>query len=122
MAWMRRRLGALVPLEISILSAAAERSAAGDGRVHGFELARHIAEADRARALVAHGTLYKALGRLVDAGLLTSEWEDPAIALDAGRPRRRFYEITDAGSRALAAAQPAPRQTRARTHLQGGIA
>lgn len=29
------------------------------------------------RLLTSHGTLYKALGRLADAGLLETEWEDP---------------------------------------------
>ena len=32
------------------------------------------------KALTAHGTLYKALGRLEDLGLLTSAWEDAAEA------------------------------------------
>ena len=48
------------------------------------------------RALTAHGTLYKALGRLEERGLLTSAWEDAAAA--EGRPRRRLYELTGRGS------------------------
>jgi DNA-binding PadR family transcriptional regulator len=48
------------------------------------------------RSLTAHGTLYKALGRLEELGLLASRWEDvPAIA---GRPRRRLYELTGEGA------------------------
>ena len=53
--------------------------------------------------LTAHGTLYKALGRLEKAGLLESEWEDAAAAEDEGRPRRRLYSVTGAGALALAA-------------------
>ena len=52
--------------------------------------------------LTAHGTLYKALGRLADAGLLEYRWEDAEPALAEGRPRRRLYQITSAGQRALA--------------------
>jgi DNA-binding PadR family transcriptional regulator len=70
---------------------------------HGFELAKALADASGSRALTAHGTLYKALARLAERGLLEAEWEDPAIALDEGRPRRRLYRITGAGARRLAA-------------------
>lgn len=48
--------------------------------------------------LTAHGTLYKALGRLEEFGLLTSRWEDAATA--EGRPRRRLYELTSQGAEA----------------------
>ena len=47
------------------------------------------------RSLTAHGTLYKALARLEDLGLLTSRWED--VAATEGRPRRRLYELTGHG-------------------------
>jgi PadR family transcriptional regulator, regulatory protein PadR len=39
------------------------------------------------------------------AGLLTSSWEDPDLAAADGRPRRRLYQVTGAGERALAAWQ-----------------
>ncbi|MDQ3894944.1 MAG: PadR family transcriptional regulator [Actinomycetota bacterium] len=55
-------------------------------------------EASGARSLTAHGTLYKALGRLEESGLLTSRWEDAAAAAE-GRPRRRLYELTGEGAR-----------------------
>jgi PadR family transcriptional regulator PadR len=44
------------------------------------------------------GTLYPILARYEEAGWLHSEWEnvDPA---EAGRPRRRLYQITLAGRR-----------------------
>ena len=51
------------------------------------------------RSLTSHGTLYKALARLVVGGLLADELEDPDIALREGRPRRRLYRITGAGQR-----------------------
>jgi PadR family transcriptional regulator PadR len=42
------------------------------------------------------GTIYPILARLEQAGWVTSEWEtiDPAAA---GRPRRRFYQLTPTG-------------------------
>ena len=54
-------------------------------------------EQSGSRALTGHGTLYKALGRLEEFGLLSSRWEDAAAA--EGRPRRRLYELTGEGAR-----------------------
>lgn len=99
----RRRAGTLVPLEQDILRAGLAR----DGeRFHGFALAEALA-GPRGRALIAHGTLYKALGRLQEAGLLAAVWEDPDVAAEAGRPRRKLYDVTPAGAAALAAADRA---------------
>jgi DNA-binding PadR family transcriptional regulator len=92
---VRRKPGTLVPLELSILEVAAARSEP----FHGFELARALADETGARSLTSHGTLYKALGRLVESGMLEDEWEDPDIALCEGRPRRRLYRITGVGAR-----------------------
>jgi len=98
---MRRKRGALVPLELAILDAAA----AHGEPVHGFELAKMLADAEGARSLTAHGTLYKALGRLAEQRLVEAEWEDLAIAAREGRPRRRLYRVTGEGARRLAAAR-----------------
>jgi PadR family transcriptional regulator PadR len=38
------------------------------------------------------GSLYPVLGKLEDAGYLTSAWEDTTPA-DLGRPRRRLYRL-----------------------------
>lgn len=53
---------------------------------------------------LASGTVYVALGRLQKRGYLRSSWEDQEIADEEGRPRRRYYELTAEGSRALAEA------------------
>ena len=95
---MRRKPGALIPLELEILEAASTRSEP----FHGFELAKTLADATGSRALTAHGTLYKALGRLAEAGLLEAEWEDAETALAEGRPRRRLYRLTGDGVQRLA--------------------
>jgi DNA-binding PadR family transcriptional regulator len=104
---VRRRPGALLPLELDILECGL---AHGADAFHGFELAKSLQQAAGSRTLTAHGTLYKALARLEAAGLLTSRWEDPA---PEGRPRRRLYSITAAGEHALAAGRR-PAQVRQR--------
>jgi len=92
----RRKPGTLLPLETDILVAALSTTHAGEPGFHGFGLARTLGEQSGARALTAHGTLYKALGRLEEFGMLTSDWEDAAAA--EGRPRRRIYSLTARGS------------------------
>jgi DNA-binding PadR family transcriptional regulator len=93
----RRKPGALLPLESEILEIAASLLTSGDSTFHGFALAHAMREDNGSRSLVSHGTLYKALGRLEEFGLLTSRWED---APTGGRPRRRLYELTPAGVQA----------------------
>ena len=51
------------------------------------------------------GTVYRALGRLEELGLVASDWEDSAVALAEKRPRRRYYVITADGSAELARAE-----------------
>ena len=103
-AVVRRKPGTLVPLEVEILKIAVARAATDQPDVHGFELAKLIADDNRSSKLLAHGTLYKALNRLADSGMLTSDWEDAAIALSDGRPRRRLYRITVRGEQAATSA------------------
>lgn len=91
-----RKPGTLLPLETEILDVAFSLLRAGDVTFHGFGLAQTMREKRSSRSLTAHGTLYKALGRLEEFGLLTSTWED-AEALE-GRPRRRLYELTSKGA------------------------
>ncbi|MBY5163611.1 PadR family transcriptional regulator, partial [Salsipaludibacter albus] len=97
----RRKKGSLLAIEVDILDAGLALRGAAD-EFHGFELAKQIAGGSSARRLTSHGTLYKALGRLEDRGLLASRWEDAARAADAGRPRRRLYHVTGEGERVLA--------------------
>lgn len=94
----RRKPGTLLPLEADILEVALLLVRSGHVVFHGFGLARTMREQGGSRSLTAHGTLYKALSRLEEFGLLTSRWEDPAAA--EGRPRRRLYELTSQGVRA----------------------
>jgi DNA-binding PadR family transcriptional regulator len=107
---MRRKEGALVPLEVSILEAALELRQRGIAEAHGFLLAKELRDGREARRLTAYGTLYKALDRLERAGYLASRWEDPLIAAREGRPRRRSYRVTLTGEAALAEARSAERE------------
>ena len=93
----RRKPGTLLPLETEILEAALSMLRSGQATFHGFGLAHTMREQSGSRSLTAHGTLYKALSRLEEFGLLTSRWEDAAAV--EGRPRRRLYELTGEGAR-----------------------
>ncbi|PRY65024.1 PadR family transcriptional regulator [Glaciihabitans tibetensis] len=97
---VRRKPGTLFPLEVQILESgiALQRE---NGDFYGFALAKRISS-DNDKALMAgHGTLYKALTRMAEAGLLASSWEDSDIAEAESRPRRRLYQVTGEGVRAL---------------------
>ena len=97
---MRRKPGSLVPLEQRICLAAADLLRRGHRTFHGYEIATSLADAADARLLTAYGTLYRALGRLEEMGLLESSPEDPAIAAREGRPGRRLYSLTALGEQA----------------------
>ena len=98
---MRRRAGQLLRIEADILDVAITLKAKGIDTFHGFAAAKLIQGSRDSRRLTSQGTLYKALGRLERAGLLASDWEDPDVAMQEGRPRRRLYRITDVGEQAM---------------------
>ncbi len=95
----------MIPIEISVIEAALSMQASGTKAAHGFLIAKMIQGLTGARQLTAHGTLYRALHRLEQAGFLESFWEDPRVALEQGRPTRRFYLVTATGEQALAQAK-----------------
>jgi len=111
---MRRKAGALVPLELAICTAAAELRGQGIEEFHGYLIAKEIKEHADNRLLTAYGTLYRALARLETMGLLASRWEDAMVAAEENRPRRRFYALTPAGDEAVADAARAAAETRAK--------
>jgi PadR family transcriptional regulator, regulatory protein PadR len=67
-----------------------------DGPRHGYAIIKELRERSRGEFDVLEGTLYPALHRLEQAGLIKSRW-----ASAAGR-RRRVYELTRRGTTALA--------------------
>lgn len=93
----RRKPGTLLALEAEILDVALSLQRSGQGTFHGFGLAQSMRARSGSRSLTGHGTLYKALGRLEEFGLVASRWEDTAVE---GRPRRRLYELTRQGAQA----------------------
>ena len=119
---VRRKPGTLLPLELSILETAVELRRRGEDEFHGFSVAKEIAEREEARTLTAHGTLYKALGRMEEAGLLESRWEDPAIAGAEGRPRRRLYHVTGLGAQAIPVSAPDAIRRAPTVRQRGGLA
>jgi PadR family transcriptional regulator PadR len=64
---------------------------------HGYEIVRHISTATNGAVVVEDGSLYPALYRLERRKLLRGEW-----GVSNGR-RARFYRLTPAGERTLAA-------------------
>jgi PadR family transcriptional regulator PadR len=97
----RRKAGTLIPIELHILESGIQLQSGGEA-FYGFALAKQLAEGEGSHGLTAHGTLYKALSRMTEAGLLDAEWEDPDAASAASRPRRRLYRVTGEGQRVWA--------------------
>jgi PadR family transcriptional regulator, regulatory protein PadR len=114
----RRKPGALVALEVEILHGALSMQRAGERYFHGFGLAQAMGN-DAGSRLIGHGTLYKALARLEEMGLLISHWEQNP---PHGRPRRRQYELTASGTKAAVASQNETREPAVRRRLSPGTA
>jgi PadR family transcriptional regulator, regulatory protein PadR len=69
------------------------------GPAHGYAVIAALRDRSEGTFDLPEGTMYPALHRLEDAGLLGSSWAD------AGGRRRRVYALTDKGVAALAAQQ-----------------
>lgn len=67
-----------------------------DGPRHGYAVIEALRQATGGRLDIATGTVYPALRRLENAGLISGSW-----SVVAGR-RRREYRLTRAGAAALA--------------------
>jgi transcriptional regulator len=70
---------------------------AAAGSAHGYAVIEEIKQRSGGAFDLPEGTIYPALHRLEQAGLLSSRW----TTADSGR-RRRVYTLTKAGTRALA--------------------
>ena len=115
---MRRKPGALVPLELAICRAALALRRNGVKEFHGYQIAKSVAVDQDTRLLTAYGTLYRALGRLEQMGFMTSQWEDPAIPAHENRPGRRLYTLTALADAAVTTAPSEKAPKRARRRLQ----
>lgn len=85
----------LTPAEFHILLALA------DGERHGYAIMREVSDRSRGRQRLGPGTLYRAIARLLEAGLIEASDIRPDPALDD--QRRRYYQLTPLGRRAAGA-------------------
>lgn len=70
--------------------------AIGDGEKHGYGIMRDMADRAGGKTVLHPGTLYRAIGRMVDSGLLEELDERPAPDFDDDR-RRAYYCLTSLG-------------------------
>ena len=68
------------------------------GTMHGYGITLHIQQVSNDILRLEEGSLYPALHRMTQAGLLRSEW-----GVSENNRRARYYSITAAGRRQLAA-------------------
>jgi len=80
-------------LETLVLSALAR------GEAHGLEVLRRLEEAGCGALRLREGTLYPALYRLENLGLVVAAWEGETKGRRGAR--RRIYHLTPKGRRAL---------------------
>lgn len=82
----------LTPLSMALLVAL------GQGDLHGYALMREVESRSHGQLRPGTGSLYAALQRLMDQGLIVESPERPDGDDDA---RRRYYRITEAGRSAV---------------------
>jgi DNA-binding PadR family transcriptional regulator len=79
----------LTPVAFEILLALA------DGEQHGYSIMREVAQRSSGAVTLHPGTLYRALARLLESGLIDELDERPDAANDD--ERRRYYRLSDRG-------------------------
>jgi DNA-binding PadR family transcriptional regulator len=79
----------LTPVAFEIMLALA------DGEQHGYSIMREVAMRSRGAVTLHPGTLYRALARLLESGLIDELAERPDSASDD--ERRRYYRLTSRG-------------------------
>jgi len=86
---------ALTPTVFEILLALSD-----DAR-HGYDIMLEVERRTRGATIIRPGSLYRAVHRLLEQGLIDELDERPAAA--GNDERRRYYRISDAGLAALSA-------------------
>lgn len=74
--------------------------ALADGEAHGYAIMQEVAERSGGSVRLGPGTLYGAIGRLLDDGLIQECDKRPDPEMDD--ERRRYYRLTNLGARVLA--------------------
>lgn len=72
-----------------------------EGTSHGYQIKKAVEERSGGQVRLDAGSLYRALARLLDDGLIEESRERPEPSGDDAR--RRYYRLTDSGRRAVAA-------------------
>jgi DNA-binding PadR family transcriptional regulator len=75
--------------------------ALADGETHGYAIMLEVARRSGGSVRLGPGTLYGAIGRLLEDGLIEESEERPDPEMDD--TRRRYYRLTNFGARVLAA-------------------
>src|SRR4030095_11774454 len=75
--------------------------ALSDGDLHGYGIMQEVAEHTAGQIKLGPGTLYGAIKRLLNDGLIVEADEVPDPELDD--ERRRYYRLTEFGQRVLKA-------------------
>jgi DNA-binding PadR family transcriptional regulator len=86
-----RAVGSLTPVALNVLLALVDRDR------HGLGIAEDIESFTAGRMTLGPGTLYGALKRLLDLGLVDEPAGSPKG--DGDDPRRRYYRLTPLGRR-----------------------
>lgn len=66
------------------------------GKLHGYAIARHIADTSSKKLIVEEGSLYPALHRMEHRGWIEHEW-----GRSESNRRAKFYRLTSAGKKQL---------------------
>ncbi len=86
------------------------------GDAHGLEILRRLEDAGCGALRLKEGSVYPALYRLENAGLIAAEWEEETKGRRGAR--RRIYHLTKAGAKALAKGRG---DWQTFVHILGGI-
>lgn len=75
--------------------------------VYGLDILNRINKANKEtnRREIGVGSLYPALKRMEQQGLVTARWGEEALGEESGGARRRYYAISADGEQALTATQ-----------------
>jgi DNA-binding PadR family transcriptional regulator len=75
--------------------------ALADGETHGYAIMQDVAKRSGGAVRLGPGTMYGALGRLLEDGLIEERTDRPTPEQDD--ERRRYYRLTKRGGRVLTA-------------------
>jgi len=76
-------------------------TALGGGERHGYAIIQDIAVRTGGKVKLSAGTLYRSIQRMLEQGLIVESRRRPTAELDD--ERRRYYRITELGSRVMRA-------------------